>query len=187
MRNAVLPTVIAIGFALPCAAQAEDFTGFRIEGRTGYDNNSSGGFSAGGIIGGVGIGYDAEIGSGIVAGVEADIDFASTKYLINLGTAGGSVSARRDIEASVRFGFKAASSTLVYVKGGYSNGAYQSQAEGVGFSFSESLTADGYRLGAGVEQLLGKHAYVKAEYRYTKYNSIENNRNQIIFAGGWRF
>jgi outer membrane immunogenic protein len=187
MRNAVLSAVIAVGFALPCAAQAEGFNGFRIEGRTGYDNNSGGGVSAGGILGGVGIGYDAEIGKGIVAGVEADLDFASTKYLVDLGSAAGSINAQRDIEASVRVGFKAASSTLIYVKGGYSNGAYKVQAEGVGFSVSESAKADGYRLGAGVEQLLGKHGYVKAEYRYTNYSSAEIKRNQLVLAAGWRF
>jgi outer membrane immunogenic protein len=92
-------------------------------------------------------------------------------------------------------------STLLYAKAGYTNlsieNAFTSDSDNVDFD----TTVDGYRLGAGIEQMLGRNVYAKAEYRYSNYNGlqfdddlfgdetldIDLDRHQVMAGVGVRF
>ena len=187
MRFPIMCAALVASLFASTGAHANSFSGFRLEVRTGYDNNSADGVSAGGILGGVGGGYDAEVSTNVVIGMEANVDFASTKYTIDYGSYTGNIHTQRDIEVSARIGYKASPKAMFYAKGGYSNGGFAAESHGPGLDYSASDTTDGYRLGIGFERLVGKHGYAKTEYRYTRYGSAKIDRNQLILAAGWRF
>lgn len=209
MRTLFTAALIAAAAASPALAQEEaPFTGPRVEALIGYDRVNPGeDFDAesDGLLYGGAIGYDFQLG-GAVLGVEGEITGSTARTRRNdLLVAGDRYSqfAGRDLYVGGRLGFAAAPSTLLYVKGGYTNAGlntyYQPTATGtVGRS---TFNADGYRVGAGVEQkfnLFGPSGFVKAEYRYSNYNSLESNaggttfdtdldRHQAVLGIGVRF
>ena len=226
MRKLILAALLAGTIATPAFAQdtASPFTGFRVEGLVGYDklksgdsnednvdtNDDDGDESLEGVAYGVGAGFDFDLG-GIVAGIEAeymdstgkqefdesidDIDFSS-----RIGTG-------RDIYVGGRIGFRAAPSTLVYGKAGYTNLNIDYAAESEDDRYDFAGNVEGWRLGAGVEQLFGPNAYGKIEYRYSKYSNldfsddfdfedidgddfdteIDVDRHQVVAGFGFRF
>ena len=205
--------------AAPAAAQSNSpFTGPRAEILGGYDTlrsgsdvdvdtNNDGIFenntldqSVDGFAYGVALGYDFDAGP-VVFGLEGE-------YMDSTGEQEGDeainapfgyrVNLKRDLYIGARVGAKVTPSTLLYAKGGYTNTAVESRfqdraaADGVDLDFDDSQQVDGYRLGAGVEQLigtggggLGSNAYVKLEYRYSNYSALKyndtlfNNNNEL--------
>ena len=205
---------------VPAAASAQDrapFTGPRVEGIVGYDNLRSGEDDDGvntaenegdesidGVAYGVGVGFDFDVG-GVVLGVEgsyleseAEQEFGETidgtEFL-------GNINVGRDLYIGGRVGVAVTPRTLVYGKAGYTNtkieSAYTSSTDSVDFD----TTVDGWRLGAGVEQMLGRNLYLKGEYSYSNYNGLafdddlfgdENvdinlDRHQVTASLGFRF
>src|SRR3546814_18417470 len=69
-----------------------------------------------------------------------------------------------------------APSTMVYAKGGYTNRAVEANYEGPDDTFEFDDNADGFRVGAGVEQQFGPNAYGQLEYRYSNYSILQHNR-----------
>jgi outer membrane immunogenic protein len=159
---------------------------------------------------GVGVGYDFDLG-GVVAGVEGEFtestgeqDTDETVDGVNF-TSGFETG--RDLYIGGRIGFRAAPSTLVYAKAGYTNTSIEANIEGGGDRFEFDSNIDGYRLGAGIEQLFGPNAYGKIEYRYSKYGNldfsddfdlddfdsedfstdIDLDRHQVVAGIGFRF
>lgn len=147
---------------------------------------------------GIGAGYDAEISPNIVAGIETSINFSNAKFK-DVGFRSGTVTydfdedttdvdvfeaenlkAKHEIELAARLGYKVNPSTLIYVKGGYVNGRFKINGdqynndddEGSPYSYSKNL--GGYRVGAGMETLLGSNAFAKLEYRYTNFKNFTN-------------
>lgn len=193
-------TVTAIT-ATPAAAQDRaPFTGPRVEATVGYDNLHSKGLprqidTVDGLRIGGAVGYDLALAPRVVAGVEAGIGFSvadATRATI-VGTTGTDtfrLSNGRDIDVSLRLGYVVAPKTLLYVKAGWANSEARvrlnRQVGTTVTSTRESGVDDGVRLGAGVEQMLGDHAYAKAEYRYTTYGEGVN-RHQALVGFGYRF
>ena len=194
MRKYIFAALLAGTVAAPAFAQdvaAGPFTGFRIEALAGYDKLQSGNKdndgvdtsedegdeSIDGAAFGVGVGYDFDLG-GVVAGVEGEFTESTGKQK-TVETIDAPFSSRietgRDIYVGGRVGFRVTPTTLVYGKAGYTNtsieGAFEGQDEGDRFEFDSNV--DGYRLGAGVEQLFGRNAYGKIEYRYSNYSNID--------------
>lgn len=204
----------------PAAASAQDaapFTGFRVEALAGYDNFRSGEADDGdntsedegdesidSIAYGIGVGYDFSVGS-VSAGIEAEYvdtaaeqDFAET---IDGTELLGEIGIGRDLYIGGRLGFTVTPRTLVYAKAGYTNTSIESTFSGVGDSLDFDTNVDGYRLGAGVEQMLGTNAFIKAEYRYSNYSDlqfddelfadedldIDIDRHQVLAGVGFRF
>jgi outer membrane immunogenic protein len=192
MRKFVLAALLAGTIATPAFAQEApgSFTGFRVEGLVGYDTLRSGeqdddGVDTGdnegdesidGIAYGVGAGFDFDLG-GIVAGVEAEYSDSSGKQEADETIDGINFSSRiatgRDIYVGGRIGFRAGPSTLIYGKGGYTNTSIEAGFETSGDSFEFDSNVDGWRLGAGIEQLFGPNMYGKIEYRYSNYNNLD--------------
>jgi len=226
MRKYVFAALLAGTVAAPAMAQTgAPFTGLRAEAIAGYDSLESGNDdddgvdtsdnegdeSINGVAFGVGVGYDFDLG-GVVAGVEGEFTESTGKQDFD-ETIDAPFSSRietgRDLYIGGRVGFKVAPTTLVYGKAGYTNtaieGAFEGQDAGDRFEFDSNV--DGYRLGAGVEQMLGSNSYAKVEYRYSNYSNldfsddfdlddldaedfdtkIDLDRHQVMAAIGFRF
>lgn len=215
-------SVAAPAFAQP-AGEASPFTGFRLEGLVGYDTLRSGeeddGVDTGdndgdesldGAVFGVGAGYDFDLG-GLVAGVEGEFTESSGEQEADETLDGINFSSRietgRDLYVGGRVGFVATPTTLVYAKAGYTNTSIEGDFGSNSDRFEFDSNVDGYRLGAGIEQLFGPNAYGKLEYRYSNYSNldfsddfdlddfeaedfdtdIDLDRHQIVAGFGFRF
>lgn len=204
--------------ATPALAQDRaPFTGPRVEALVGYDNLRSGSEDDGtntgsnngdesidGVGYGVGVGFDFDLG-GVVLGVEgeyleseAEQEFGETID----GTAFlGRIETGRDLYLGARLGVAVTPRTLVYVKGGYTNTSIESAFTSSSDSVDFDTSVDGWRAGAGIEQMLGRNFYVKGEYRYSNYNGlnfdddlfgdedvdIDLDRHQVLAGVGVRF
>jgi outer membrane immunogenic protein len=198
LKNVIFGLVITSGFALttPALAQsASDVTwsGPYVGVNLGYGggdfkynaagstdpagaNPASGRLrqSSNGVIGGGQIGYNHELPSGIVLGLETDIAAAD----IGANTSFSSVDAegnptatnsnsKIDYLGTVRGRVGNAmfdGRFLPYVTGGFAYGGVKSSA--VGFS-TPTNTQTGWTAGAGAEYALTRHLSMKAEYLYT--------------------
>ena len=191
MRKFVLAALLAGTVATPAFAQdAAPFTGLRVEAIAGYDTLRSGerdddGVDTGdndgdesidGVAFGVGAGYDFDLG-GVVAGIEAEYVESTGQQDANETIDGVSfttgIETGRDIYVGGRLGVRVAPTTLVYGKAGYTNTSIESKIEGGGERFEFDTNADGWRLGAGIEQVFGRNAFGKLEYRYSNYNNLD--------------
>lgn len=173
-------------------------------GRTGdsdiTDRNSASGLTYGGDIG-----YDIDTGRAVF-GVEGEVT-GSTAKVTNPAAADalgfGRIKAGRDLYLGARAGIKLAPQSLLYAKAGYTNQRLDLIAgPGDGSETGNHFNLDGYRVGAGFEQLLGRRAYAKIEYRYSNYGdarleyanggntnnfSIDTDRHQVVAGLGVRF
>lgn len=227
MKNirAMIVAGLAAGTALaatPALAQdatpAEAFSGLRVEALVGYDHHRSGSSedidstrdlkqSIDGVTYGGAIGYDIPLGNNLVVGAEAEITESSAGWdnnndqpnVFNLGR----VDAGRQYYLGGRVGYAMSPSTMVYVKGGYSNQRYNLQGTNGTVNLRQRLDTDGYRVGAGVEQNIGTNAFVKLEYGYNNYSegefdfngdtpdssrfNIDTDRHQVMAGVGVRF
>ena len=191
MRKIIVAALLASSIATPALAQdrASPFTGFRIEGLAGYDvlksgerddgvdtDENNGDESIEGVSYGVGAGFDFDLG-GIVAGIEAEYSESTGKQEADETLDGipftSSIATGRDIYVGGRLGFRAAPSTLIYGKAGYTNTSIEFAAESADDRFELDSNVDGLRLGAGVEQLFGPNMYGKLEYRYSNYKNLD--------------
>jgi outer membrane immunogenic protein len=213
----VIPFALAAGFvavATPALAQDETtsdrapFTGPRVEVVGGWDRlsgqNQGVRTSNDGFVYGLGAGYDVQFGPAIV-GVEGEGTLSTDKLRRNnVFTSGDQNTLRvdRDLYVGARAGVAVAPTTLLYVKGGYTNTRLIARYTAPDGTFGRgSGTVDGWRAGAGIEHKLsmfGPGGYVKAEYRYSKYSNlnvgsinrdvgVDMNRNQIVAGVGIRF
>lgn len=201
------------------AQSAEDnFTGFRLEGVGGYDVTKAGSSvdddldedndqSIDGLVYGAAAGYDFNAG-GVVLGVEAELTDSTADVEVDAGDFEGfglgNVETGRDIYVGARVGATVGESTLAYVKGGYTNARYNVRASFDGDEYRSGIDTDGYRVGAGIETMIGSNAYAKLEYRYSNYSDaeidfedpdladveigeIDTDRHQVMAGVGWRF
>lgn len=193
-----LAALAPVLFAAPAAAQT--FTGPRIEANVGYDALHAEGLpdkidTVDGVRLGLAAGYDIALSPRVIAGVEGGIGWSvadQTRATLTSGTATEryKLSNGRDIEASLRLGYIVAPKTLLYVKAGWANSEARVRLDRTVGTTTTRVRAseddDGVRLGAGVEQMLGEHAYAKAEYRYTAYGDGVD-RHQALVGVGYRF
>ena len=222
MRKIILAALLGGTLASPALAQpagdASPFTGFRVEGIAGYDTLNSGdndddGVDTGddegdesidGAAFGVGVGYDFDLG-GVVAGIEGEFTESTgeqeTDETIDGVNFGSSVEIGRDLYIGGRVGFRVTPATLLYAKAGYTNTSIEAAFDDDTDTFEFDTNVDGYRLGAGVEQLFGPNMFGKLEYRYSNYNNldfsddededfdtdIDLDRHQVMAGIGFRF
>ncbi len=191
--------VASTAFAAPAFAQTTDsgFTGPRVEAIVGWDHvgdDSLNNGSRDGVTYGGQIGYDVQMGSAIL-GFEGEATGSTTRdTAMGVLAVGDRLRAKagRDLYVGGRVGFLASPNAMIYAKGGYTNArfdtSYNSAATGL---IEDHDTVDGWRVGAGAEVKLNQKVYVKAEYRYSKYddgnNGIDAHRHQVLGGVGIRF
>ncbi|WP_219894481.1 outer membrane protein [Aquisediminimonas profunda] len=191
--------VLATMIATPAFAQGEaPFTGPHVEALAGYEHTGD----ADGIMYGVAGGVDFQLG-GVIAGLEGELSDSTNKGSnVDVLQIGDSTNLKtgRDLYAGARIGFAVSPKTMIYAKGGYTNAKFDARyADATGTVFTQGRTADGYRLGAGIEQkfnLFGPSGFIKAEYRYSNYKNldvgandvnIDVDRHQVVVGLGVRF
>jgi outer membrane immunogenic protein len=232
-QSMILAAVAGAAFAVP--AQAQDLSGFRVEARAGWERGSADAtlpnpdydeddedsgpefFTASendsGISYGAEIGYDVQLGAGLVIGAYAGADLSDSAIcgeVLEDDLACGDFG--RTFTVGARAGVPLGESSLVYVKGGYSNGklttSYDSDItdnddDEPGEILEFSNSKGGYHLGAGLELGLSQGLYAKVEYVYTSYGdrswllgddaatdpSLElgTDRHQALVGVGFRF
>jgi outer membrane immunogenic protein len=194
--------LLSTALATPAFAQEDaPFTGPHVEALVGYDDVADG---DGDLMYGVAAGYDFQMG-GVIAGIEGEFaDSDVNGAASDLFSTGDSfqLNTDRDMYVGARLGFAVSPSTMIYVKGGYTNAKFEGRFDnGAGTIFNNGVTADGYRVGAGMEQkfnLLGPSGFIKAEYRYSNYKNldigendydrqIDVDRHQAVIGLGIRF
>jgi outer membrane immunogenic protein len=216
---AILTAGSAIALATPAFAQDSGeatFTGPRVEAILGYDIMKAGSSiddtlgddnkSIDGLLYGAGIGYDMDLG-GVVVGVEGEISdsTAKTKFANGdfSGFGYGNVKTNRDLYVGARVGAKVAPTTLLYVKGGYTNAKLDILSNDGTTDLKQDFDLDGWRVGAGVEQAWTRNMFTKLEYRYSNYQKaevdfrgsipdssrfdVDTDRHQIVASVGVRF
>jgi outer membrane immunogenic protein len=170
---AVLASTPALAQTAPIAP-----SGPRVEAVVGYDRVKALGEKDGGVLFGVGAGYDYPVSNSVSIG--GDIEATGSTQRVSGGAV--EVNAKRDLYAGGRVSLAVSPTANLYVKGGYTNARYKAD-DGVD-SFSENF--GGYRLGAGGQMTVSGKAYVGAEYRYSNYEH-GLARNQVAMTVGTRF
>lgn len=219
MRNYVLAAIGAAILATPAMAQEDPdrspFTGARAGVLLGYDGLRPGSSedsdiagddqTADGLMYGGDIGYDIAF-RGLLIGAEAELTGSTgrvTNSPVDTNDFGfGRVKAGRDIYVGGRVGVLARPTTLIYAKGGYTNARLDLTASDGTTETGENFTLGGYRVGAGIEQAIGRNSYAKIEYRYSNYGDahfefangadtndfdIDTDRHQVAVGVGFRF
>jgi high affinity Mn2+ porin len=181
----------------PHLRPAFDWSGFYIGGHTGYGRGSSTAVLSdplavstnsvfSGVIGGVQGGYNVQMPSGLVLGVEADLTFPnyfiSNKIVSTLTGAHSEVVEAFDYAGTVRgrIGY-ASGHWLVYATGGFAfAGERFINTPDVGGTDQKHINVrPGWAAGAGVEYAFAPHWSVKLEYLYSQFD-----RANIRFPSG---
>jgi high affinity Mn2+ porin len=181
----------------PHLRPAFDWSGFYIGGHVGYGRGSSSavlsdplpvsvtGSVFSGVIGGVQGGYNVQLPSGLVLGVEADVTFpnyfTSNKIVSTLTGARSEVVEAFDYAGTVRgrVGY-ASGHWLVYATGGFAfAGERFINTPDVGTDQKIINVRPGWAAGAGVEYAFAPHWSVKLEYLYSQFD-----RANIRFPSG---
>lgn len=177
MSRFALALIAAAAIAGPAAAQeAKNFNGPFIGGQIGWQQDRQSlttgtvpptttrakgdGFAYGGQIG-----YDFNLGSAVL-GLETSIT----------GRTGANrfptfdLEAGRTINVTARAGWLVTPEGLLYARGGYSNARF-TVANNVLRVADVSENRDGYTVGVGYEQMLGKNVSARIEYNYSDYGN----------------
>ncbi|HEX8449637.1 MAG TPA: outer membrane beta-barrel protein [Allosphingosinicella sp.] len=187
LKYCLAAVVATAGLAWPVFAQdaesAEkpaEFTGFKVEGLAGYNEE---------LVYGVGAGYDRQFGR-VVLGAEAELSDSTEKDCLTSAFAPGDrfcSSLRRNLYAGARIGYTLTPRTLLYGKIGYTNQRvateYTAGTPASIASFDVAGDLDGIRLGGGLERKLGRNAYVKGEYRYSDYENGDFRHDGVVGIG----
>jgi outer membrane immunogenic protein len=174
MRFLAASALLLAATATPAFAQEEaaaptPFTGAHAEAVVGWDHVGALGDGESGVVYGGAVGYDAQF-QHVVVGAEGEVTGSTVEE--------SGVHAGRDFYAGGRIGFVVGDSTLIYAKGGYTNARVTFSGTGANF--------DGWRVGGGVEHDFGRF-FGKVEYRYSRYEDADLNRDQVVAGLGVRF
>lgn len=196
MRNPLIAALIAGSLATPAFAQdappPSPMAGFRIEGLVGWDHTEILGDDDGGVLYGVGIGYDFQAGRAVFS-IEAEAnDSTNNGCLSNIIAANDRlcVTSGRDLYVGGRAGILVGRNVLLFGKAGYTNARYRTEYDdgtpGGTNNFSVGTNLDGVRVGAGAQFGIGRHAYFRTEARYSNYEG-GGDRGALLGAFGFRF
>lgn len=181
-------------------APVDPFSGFHVEALAGYDVSKAGSSadddvnedndqSIDGFAYGVGAGYDLRFNN-FVVGPEAEVTWSTAKTKFDDGDFEGfgigNVKTNRDLYVGARVGYVVSPRTMIYAKGGYTNAKFDVRNASGTVTTNRDIDADGWRIGAGVEQAISNNVFAKVEYRYSNYEKGELDYRGD-FADGQRF
>ncbi len=123
-----------------------------------------------GALGSIMAGYNYQMNN-IVFGLQGEVGYNNLSTELSLGGT-DIIEAQQGLVASIsaRAGLLLTPETLAYIIGGYSYSEYETEISLGGPSESFDETYDGYHIGGGLETMIGQHATVRVEYRYTSYD-----------------
>jgi len=182
VKKILLVTAASAAFLAATPALAQDApaapTGPRVEALVGYDRVKAAGEHDGGLLFGVGAGYDFAVGNGVSLGADIEATDSTQKE----GSDGAEVKSGRDLYAGGRVSFAVSPQANLYLKAGYTNARFKASdgEDTFGANF------DGFRVGAGGQYNIGGKAYVGGEYRYSNYEA-GLSRHQVALTVGTRF
>jgi len=183
VKKILFATAASAAFFAATPAMAQDtataVAGPRVEALIGYDRLRVDGEKDGGVLFGIGAGYDFAVGNGVSLGIDAEAT-ESTQEEGDEDIA--QIKAGRDLYAGGRATFAVSPNANLYLKAGYTNARFKA-TDG---EDSVSANADGVRFGAGGQLGLGGKAYVGGEYRYSNYEA-GLSRHQVALTVGTRF
>ena len=190
MKIWMLASGMTIALATGSSARAADWTGLYIGAHSGFNRGSSNavltdpapattGNVFDGMIGGVQAGYNVQLPSGVLLGVEADISFpnylTSNSVVSSLATARSGVTEQWDYVGTARgrLGY-AAGPWLAYATGGLAwAGERFVNTPAVGSEEKELNVRLGWAAGAGVEYAFAPHWSLRLEYLYSRFGKAD--------------
>src|SRR5229473_7195 len=192
MKIWMLASGMTIALATGSSARAADWPGLYVGAHSGFNRGSSNavltdpapattGNVFDGMIGGVQAGYNVQLPSGVLLGVEADFTFpnylTSNSVVSSLATARSDVTEQWDYVGTARgrVGY-AAGPWLAYATGGLA---------WAGERFLDEKTLNvrfGWAAGGGVEYGFAPHWSVRLEYLYSQFE-----RANVRFASGTQY
>ena len=176
--------------ALAATATPASAEGFRAEIHAGWDRPKADGFKDNGVVYGVGLGYDFNVGQNAFVGVDLSLDDSTMKECETSAILANDelcLRAGRDLAAGLRAGVNVGTGGKVYGLAGYTNARFKaSYTTPAGVRTSEGENLDGFRLGAGYQHALSGNTYGKVEYRYSNYEN-DVSRHQVLFGFGMNF
>lgn len=187
----------ALAASIPAAAMAQDgvsWSGGHVDAIGGWDQFKNddpavpnGPYKKDGVTYGGQAGFDVDTGS-VVIGAEGEYSLSTAEECGPTATTTVCLKAGRDLYAGARVGVPVGDNrdTLLYLKGGYTNARFETEATTGGVTTATSFDDEGYRVGAGVEHRFSENMSAKVEYRYSDYGDF-NSRNQVIAGVGIRF
>jgi outer membrane immunogenic protein len=180
----VLSSFVAIAVATPAAAE-----GLRAEIHGGWDHSSSADVDDDGIVYGIGLGYDMNVGQNAFVGVDFSLDDSTAKECetsVIVASDELCVKAGRDLAAGIRAGVNLSERGKLYALGAYTNARVKLTYSDTTGTVSEGENLDGFRIGAGYEHLMSDNVYGKVEYRYSNYEA-DFERHQLLLGVGINF
>lgn len=182
--------LLAAAAAFACApgvAAAQDFDGVRAEARIGYEtptvSDDGDVFKIGSAVSyGAEIGYDARLGSRVVAGPYVAYEFSS----VDLCDGTDCLSEDGTLGAGVRVGVGISQRTMIYGKLGYARIRFTATSGTV----TDSESDGGVQGAIGVNVNFGQHVYGMAEINYAdfgRFAGINLQRRHVAVGVGVRF
>jgi opacity protein-like surface antigen len=139
------------------------------------------GLAGRGFLGSVVIGYDRQVGPGIVIGVFTDYDFTDAEFT-HTNNLRETIRVNDIWSVGARIGLVRDCCALWYVTAGYTNADFKYHlADTTTYNFNSRL--DGWFTGIGVEQQIGRGLALKLEYRYGRF---EDSSFSFVDGGGSR-
>lgn len=176
---------------LAAPAFAASVSGGRVEAVVGYDNvrvdlGDFGDEDTGGVLYGLGVGYDFAVGATTSVGLDAEITDSTTDIEFVDGADSAKLSTGRDLYAGGRITTAVSDSFNLYGKLGYTNARIKGTVTEGGVTTSDSANGDGIRAGIGGQFAIGPNSFVGTEYRYSNYEG-GFSRHQVAASFGFRF
>lgn len=169
---------------------AAEASGFRVEALGGFDND---GFEHGMLYGGR-VGYDLKVAPRLLLGIDGEYNDVTTDQEFAFpGLPSLTAEDGPEYYAGARATFALSSRLRLYGGGGYTHIRegffFQSSPNPAPLGTVEAgrRSFDGFRLSAGAQLLLGRRAFLGAEYRRSGYGDFGLNREQVVGSIGFRF
>ncbi|MBO9582207.1 MAG: porin family protein [Sphingobium sp.] len=196
----ITSTVAALAVALTAApVMAQNFNGPYVGVQGGWSDekvrnpNTDLGVapidaSRGSAVFGAFVGYDHQVASRVVIGVEGSFNF-NTKDTLRSTTSGVMIDPKYSFDVTARAGYLVTPDTLVYVRGGYANERVRTTLTSGTGAASISENRDGWLVGGGVERMIMPHVSARLEYRYTDFSKGHDryDRHQALAGITYRF
>jgi outer membrane immunogenic protein len=190
MRTSIIAITSLIALAATATPASAADGQFRAEIHAGLDHARTDDFNDEGVLYGVGLGYDLNVGKNAFVGIDLSADDSTMKQC----EAGAIIAndelclrAGRDLAAGIRAGVNIGESGKVYALAGYTNARFKfAYTTPAGVTTRDAENLDGFRLGAGYQHALGGNTYGKVEYRYSNYEQ-DISRHQVLVGVGISF